>query len=68
VHSAAHLVRPVHAVWGEGTAFRAASERLGPILLTAAITGLGLLPVALGVGRPGARLNGPSPLVFSAAS
>ena len=59
-----HLVRHEGATWGEGTAIRGASERLGPILMTAAITGLGLLPLALGSGEAGREIEGPLAIVI----
>ena len=38
---------------------RGAQERLVPILMTAAVTALGLLPLAIGMNRPGQELEGP---------
>jgi Cu/Ag efflux pump CusA len=54
-----HLVRHEGATWGGATAIRGAAERLGPILMTALVTGLGLLPLALGSGDPGREIEGP---------
>lgn len=54
-----HLVTREGAAWDLTTAARGASERLMPILLTAAVTGLGLLPLALGSGEPGREIEGP---------
>ena len=59
-----HLVRYEGATWGASTAIRGASERLGPILMTAAITGLGLLPLALGSGEAGREIEGPLAIVI----
>ncbi len=42
---------------------RGASERLGPILMTALSTGLALIPVALGLGETGSELHAPLALV-----
>lgn len=43
-----HLVAEEGMNWWSETALRGAIERLTPILMTAAVTGLGLLPLALG--------------------
>ena len=59
-----HLVRHEGETWGEHAAIRGASERLGPILMTAAITGLGLLPLALGSGAAGREIEGPLAIVI----
>jgi len=50
-----HLVEVEGLSWGLDTALRGASERLAPILMTALVTGLGLLPLAIGTGDPGRR-------------
>jgi len=50
--------------WGIETAMRGASERLGPILMTALVTGLGLLPLAIGSGDPGREVEGPMAIVI----
>src|SRR3984885_6137702 len=42
-----HLVTVEHQPWGPITALRGADERLTPVLLTALLTGLALLPVAI---------------------
>nr|MDA8388084.1 efflux RND transporter permease subunit [Nitrospiraceae bacterium] len=54
-----HLVRVEALDWGLETAVRGAKERLGPILMTASVTALGLLPLALGSGAPGREIEGP---------
>ncbi len=54
-----HLVREEGMDWGLQTAVRGASERLAPILMTASVTALGLLPLALGSGAPGREIEGP---------
>jgi CzcA family heavy metal efflux pump len=59
-----HLVTAEGAEWGRATALRGASERLGPILMTATVTGLALLPLALGSGDPGREIEGPMALVI----
>jgi Cu/Ag efflux pump CusA len=59
-----HLVAVERAPWGTDTVLRGASERLGPILMTAAVTGLALLPLALGSGDPGREIEGPMAIVI----
>ena len=59
-----HLVTAEGCEWNLATALRGASERLVPILMTALVTGLGLLPLALGTGEPGREIEGPMALVI----
>jgi len=59
-----HLVDVEGIGWGMETALRGASERLAPILMTALVTGLGLLPLALGSGDPGREIEGPMAVVI----
>ncbi len=59
-----HLVRVEGQDWNADTARRGAVERLGPILMTALVTGLGLLPLALGSGDPGREIEGPMATVI----
>lgn len=59
-----HLVGVGGMDWGLETALRGASERLAPILMTALVTGLGLLPLAVGRGDPGREIEGPMALVI----
>jgi CzcA family heavy metal efflux pump len=54
-----HLVEYEQQVWGLETALRGAAERLPSILMTALVTGLGLMPLALGTGEPGREIEGP---------
>ncbi len=59
-----HLVRVEGMNWSMATALRGASERLLPVLMTALVTGLGLLPIALGTGEPGREIEGPMAIVI----
>jgi CzcA family heavy metal efflux pump len=59
-----HLVGVEEMHWGLETALRGASERLAPILMTALVTGLGLLPLAMGSGDPGREIEGPMAIVI----
>jgi Cu/Ag efflux pump CusA len=59
-----HLVATEGMNWSLETALRGASERLAPILMTALVTGLGLLPLALGSGDPGREVEGPMAIVI----
>ena len=59
-----HLVQADGLPWNAATAIRGASERLVPILMTATVTALGLLPLALGSGEAGREIEGPMALVI----
>jgi CzcA family heavy metal efflux pump len=59
-----HLVAVERMTWGLDTVLRGASERLAPILMTALVTGLGLLPLAIGSGDPGREIEGPMATVI----
>jgi Cu/Ag efflux pump CusA len=59
-----HLVEVEGLSWGLDTALHGASERLAPILMTALVTGLGLLPLAIGSGDPGREIEGPMAVVI----
>ncbi|MDQ6736780.1 MAG: efflux RND transporter permease subunit [Gemmatimonadota bacterium] len=59
-----HLVRVEGATWGIETAIRGATERLGPVTMTALVTALGLLPLAIGSGAPGREIEGPLAIVI----
>ena len=59
-----HLVRAEGRAWNLETALQGAGERLMPILITATITGLGLLPLALGAGEAGREIEGPMAIVI----
>ena len=59
-----HLVQSEGMSWGLPSAIRGASERLIPILMTALVTALGLLPLALGAGEAGREIEGPMAIVI----
>ena len=59
-----HLVTAEGMTWGLPAALRGASERLVPILMTALVTGLGLLPIALGSDQAGREIEGPMAVVI----
>lgn len=59
-----HLVEKEGVTWGPEAALRGSSERLVPILMTAAVTALGLLPLALRSGEPGNEIEGPMAIVI----
>jgi CzcA family heavy metal efflux pump len=59
-----HLVNHEDMQWGAEAASRGASERLVPILMTALVTGLALLPLAIFSGEPGNEIEGPMAIVI----
>jgi Cu/Ag efflux pump CusA len=59
-----HLVAVEGVSWGRATAIRGALERLGPILMTALVTALALVPLAIGSGDPGREIEGPMAIVI----
>jgi CzcA family heavy metal efflux pump len=59
-----HLHEVEGMPWGSELIFRGARERLAPVLMTALVTGLGLLPIALGSGEAGREIEGPMAMVI----
>lgn len=59
-----HLVTREGIAWSRATAERGAVERVVPVLLTAIVAALGLLPLAIGIGLPGQEIEGPMAVVI----
>jgi Cu/Ag efflux pump CusA len=59
-----HLVHVDGIPWGVEATVRGASERLIPILMTALVTALALLPLALTSGAAGNEIEGPMAIVI----
>jgi Cu/Ag efflux pump CusA len=59
-----HLVDKEGMTWGHDAAIRGAAERVIPILMTAIVTALGLLPLAVGTGEAGREIEGPMAIVI----
>jgi CzcA family heavy metal efflux pump len=59
-----HLVSAEGNAWNLAAALRGAEERLTPVLLTALLTGLALLPVAIQTHQPGHEIEGPMAVVI----
>jgi len=59
-----HLVASEGVAFGREAVVRAASERVVPIVMTALVTALGLLPIALGSGSAGKEIEGPMAVVI----
>jgi CzcA family heavy metal efflux pump len=59
-----HLLSSEGADWNLATALRGAQERLTPVLLTALLTALALLPVALQSREAGHEIEGPMAVVI----
>jgi CzcA family heavy metal efflux pump len=54
-----HLVEEEGAAWNLDTILHGAQQRLVPILMTAVVTALGLMPLAIGMHQPGQEIEGP---------
>jgi CzcA family heavy metal efflux pump len=59
-----HLVDLEGMAWDLDTAVRGAADRLAAVLMTSLVTGLGLLPLAVGMNAPGREIEGPMALVI----
>jgi Cu/Ag efflux pump CusA len=59
-----HLVDAENAPFNLATVLRAAEERVTPILMTALVTALGLVPLALEAGQSGREVQGPMAIVI----
>jgi CzcA family heavy metal efflux pump len=59
-----HLVEVEGQPWNVETMLRGAAERLPSILMTALVTSLGLMPLALGSGEPGREIEGPMAMII----
>lgn len=59
-----HLVEVDGLPWTPETAIRGAADRLAAVLMTSLVTGLGLLPLAIGMNAPGREIEGPMALVI----
>jgi CzcA family heavy metal efflux pump len=59
-----HLVQQEGMRWSRHAVLRGARERLTPILMTATVTALGLLPLAIGSGEAGREVEGPMAIVI----
>jgi CzcA family heavy metal efflux pump len=64
------MIAHIRNIRGEGESdlraavMRGASERLAPILMTALAAGLALVPIALGMGKPGSEIQAPMAIVI----
>jgi CzcA family heavy metal efflux pump len=59
-----HIVSAEGFAWAPQVAEQGAVERVVPVLLTAIVTALGLLPLALGARLPGQEIEGPMAIVI----
>ena len=59
-----HLTTSEGCDWTLETVKRGAEERFLPIVMTALVTALGLLPLAMGKGEAGSEIEGPMATVI----
>ena len=59
-----NLIEKEGREWNALTAMQGAADRLIPILMTALVTGIGLLPLAWGSGETGREIEGPMAIVI----
>jgi Cu/Ag efflux pump CusA len=59
-----HLIEREGHDWSIDTVLLATRERVTPILMTALVTGLGVLPLALSTGQAGREIQGPMAIVI----
>jgi len=59
-----HLVHHEGRTWSLETALDGAVDRFLPILMTSLVTGLALLPLAVGTNAPGREIEGPMAVVI----
>lgn len=57
-------IRHLRTAGDEEPVLHGATERLVPILMTAAAAGLALVPIALGAGQPGSEIQAPMAMVI----
>jgi Cu/Ag efflux pump CusA len=59
-----HLIDREGHAWSAETVLLATRERVTPILMTALVTGLGVLPLAISTGQAGREIQGPMAIVI----
>jgi CzcA family heavy metal efflux pump len=64
ISHAEHLVTVEGQDWSLATVILATRERVTPILMTALVTALGLLPLAIQTGQAGREIQGPMAIVI----